>query len=170
MKAPKKMTAETFITFVQRQRSDMLRMASQLLASADDAEDTVQEVLMKLWAARERFADAGEMGKVAHAAIRNTALNTLRNQKVRKALPLEQQDVAAADNSPDTLMEVRERSTQMHRLITRLPAADRALLKMRNIDQLSYSQIALMLGTTEGAVRQRISRLRQMLITQMKTL
>ena len=64
MKAPKKMTAETFITFVQRQRSDMLRTASQLLASADDAEDTVQEVLMKLWTARERFADAGEMGKV----------------------------------------------------------------------------------------------------------
>ena len=89
---------------------------------------------------------------------------------MRQALPLEQQDVAAADNNPDTLMEVRERSTHMHRLITRLPAADRALLKMRNIDQLSYSQIALMLGTTEGAVRQRISRLRQMLITQMKTL
>ena len=164
------MTAETFITFVQQQRSSMLRTASQLLSSADDAEDTVQEVLMKLWTARQRFADAEEMSKVAHTAIRNTALNTLRDQKVRQALPLEQQDTAAADNSPDTLMEARERSTHMHRLITRMPATDRALLKMRNIDQLSYSQIALMLGIAEGTVRQRISRLRQALIKQIKTL
>ena len=163
------MTTETFIHYVQQQRGIMLRTAIQLLPSVEDAEDAVQEVLMKLWAARGQFKDTQEMGKIATTAIRNTALNTLRNQKVRQALPLEQQDVAAADNSPDTLMEARERSTHLHHVISRLSAADRTLMKMRNIDHLSYSQIAQMLGTSEGAVRTRLSRIRTSLINQIKT-
>ena len=164
------MTIQQFIDFAQRQRPTLLLTAKQYLSSAEDAEDVVQEVLIKLWGARTRFDNADEFSKYALAAVRNTALNILTLQQRRQTVPIDIHEVPTETHSPDTRLETIERQKYLDRIITQMPAADRTLLKMRNIDQLSYSQIALMLGITETAVRIRISRIRQQLVNKIKNI
>ena len=162
------MTTQQFINFVQTKRNAMLLTAHKYLSEAEDAEDTVQEVLMKLWSARERIGNPEEFSKYADTAVRNTALNALREKQKHEIVPIDQQQLAMHTHGPDTQMEVLERQTQIDNIIAQLSATDRTLLKMRNIDQLSYSQISQMLGINEGAVRQRISRIRINIVNRIK--
>ena len=164
------MTTEQFIDFAQAQRPTLLLTAKQYLSAAEDAEDTVQEVLMKLWSARARIDNTDDFSRYALTAVRHTALNILNVQKRRQTVPIDILEVPTETHSPDTRLETMERQKYLDRIITQMPAANRTLLKMRNIDQLSYSQIALMLGITETAVRIRISRIRQQLVNQLKSL
>ena len=164
------MTTEQFIDFAQRQRPTLLLTARQYLSGAEDAEDAVQEVLMKLWSARGHIDNADDFTKYAVTAVRNTALNVLNEWKHRQTVSIETHEVPVETNGPDTRLEIIERQKHLDHIIARMTVANRTLLKMRNIDQLSYSQIALMLGTSEKAVRIRISRIRQYLVNQIKSL
>ena len=60
------MTTQQFINFVQTKRNAMLLTAHKYLSEAEDAEDTVQEVLMKLWSARERIGSPEEVADLAY--------------------------------------------------------------------------------------------------------
>ena len=164
------MTTEQFIDFAQAQRPTLLLTARQYLSAAEDAEDTVQEVLMKLWSARARIDNADDFSRYALTSVRNTALNILKEQKRRQTVSIDIHEVPTETHGPDTRLDTMERQKYLDRIITQMPAANRTLLKMRNIDQLSYSQIALMLGTTETAVRIRISRIRQQLVNKIKNI
>ena len=164
------MTQQQFIDFAQRQRPTLLLTAKQYLSAAEDAEDAVQEVLMKLWSARERIPNADDFSKYALTAVRNTALNILNEQKRRQTVPIDIHEVPTETHGPDTQLEAIERQQHLDNIISHMPIASRTLLKMRNIDQLSYSQIALILGTTETAIRIRVSRIRQQLVNQIKNI
>ena len=170
MKNTLRMTQQQFIDFAQRQRPALLLTAKQYLSAVEDAEDAVQEVLMKLWSARERIDNADDFSKYALTSVRNTALNILNEQKRRQTVSIDIHEVPNETHGPDTRLEALERQQHLDNIISHMPVASRTLLKMRNIDQLSYSQIALMLGTTETAIRIRVSRIRQQLVNQIKTI
>ena len=72
------MTQQQFIDFAQRQRPTLLLTAKQYLSAAEDAEDAVQEVLMKLWSARERIPNADDFSKYALTAVKNPQMESMR--------------------------------------------------------------------------------------------
>lgn len=164
------MELNEFIHTVTKVRSQMLQQAQTYLNDTDDAEDVVQEALAKLWQMRQRIYDAEKMAHMASVIVKNTSLNAIRNRKEREthpAPPFEGGRWMVSDDSPQRQIEYEETRQRLQQAITQLPDKQRAVMRMRNVEQLSYTEIAQVLGTTESSVRAMICKARATLIRQL---
>ena len=110
------MEIHEFIHSVERLRGDLLRQARRLLDSEDDAEDAVQETLMKLWIMKERILNADKMRNMATVVCRNVSLNILRD--ARQSVPIETAEVITLQGNPQVLLEEQESRQRLKSLPT----------------------------------------------------
>lgn len=160
------MEIHEFIHSVERLRGDLLRQARRLLDSEDDAEDAVQETLMKLWIMKERIHNADKMRNMATVVCRNVSLNILRD--ARQSVPIETAEVITLQGNPQVLLEEQESRQRLKRSIEKLTDKQRAILRMRNVENMTYADIAKIIGSSESSVRGMISKARLALLKQMK--
>lgn len=160
------MERQAFIHGVERLRSDLLRQARHYLGSTDDAEDVVQETLVKLWMAKERIADASKLRNMAAVVCRNVSLNLLRRAEC--SIPIEEAEPILLQGNPQVELEERESRQKLRQSIRSLSDKQRAIIRMRNVEGMSYADMARILGTTESSVRGMISKARMELLKQMK--
>lgn len=160
------MEIHEFIHSVERLRGDLLRQARRLLDSEDDAEDAVQETLMKLWIMKERILNADKMRNMATVVCRNVSLNILRD--ARQSVPIETAEVITLQGNPQVLLEEQESRQKLKRSIEKLTDKQRAILRMRNVENMTYDDIAKIIGSSESSVRGMISKARLALLKQMK--
>ena len=160
------MEIHEFIHSVERLRGDLLRQARRLLDSEDDAEDAVQETLMKLWIMKERILNADKMRNMATVVCRNVSLNILRD--ARQSVPIETAEVITLQGNPQVLLEQQESRQRLKRSIEKLTDKQRAILRMRNVENMTYADIAKIIGSSESSVRGMISKARLALLIQMK--
>ncbi len=160
------MEIHEFIHSVERLRGDLLRQARRLLDSEDDAEDAVQETLMKLWIMKERILNADKMRNMATVVCRNVSLNILRD--ARQSVPIETAEVITLQGNPQVLLEEQESRQRLKRSIEKLTDKQRAILRMRNVENMTYADIAKIIGSSESSVRGMISKARLALQKQMK--
>lgn len=160
------MEIHEFIHSVERLRGDLLRQARRLLDSEDDAEDAVQETLMKLWIMKERILNADKMRNMATVVCRNVSLNILRD--ARQSVPIETAEVITLQGNPQLLLEQQESRQKLKRSIEKLTDKQRAILRMRNVENMTYADIAKIIGSSESSVRGMISKARLALLKQMK--
>ena len=160
------MEIHEFIHSVERLRGDLLRQARRLLDSEDDAEDAVQETLMKLWIMKERILNADKMRNMATVVCRNVSLNILRD--ARQSVPIETAEVITLQGNPQLLLEEQESRQKLKRSIEKLTDKQRAILRMRNVENMTYADIAKIIGSSESSVRGMISKARLALLKQMK--
>jgi len=164
------MTQGEFIEAVAQLRAQMLRQALGYQPDGQRAEDVVQEALMKLWLLRDQMDGRTKMEHLASVVVRNLSLNALRDEKRRATVTLD--DVAPPTTGTDAhrQMEERESMQRLRDAIRRLPDKQRTIIRMRNVERLSYSEIAQILGTTESSVRGLVSRARATIMKQIKTI
>lgn len=160
------MEIQEFIHCVERLRDDLLQQANHYLDNSEDAEDAVQETLVKLWIARNRIVDSAKMRNLASVICRNVSLNMLRD--VNTSVPIDNAGNIAMQFDPQSQLEERESQRKLRQSILALSDKQRAILRMRNVENMSYSDIAKVVGTTESSVRGMISKARMELLIQMK--
>lgn len=147
-------------------QKDLLRQARHYFCNTQDAEDAAQETLIRLWVARERICDAVKMRNMGSVVCRNVSLNMLR--KAQCTTPIEEARAIAVHDSPQAQMEASEGLRLLHRSIHALSDKYRAILRMRNVENLSYADIARIMGTSESSVRGMVSKARKELMRNMK--
>lgn len=160
------MEIQEFIHCVERLRDDLLQQANHYLDNSEDAEDAVQETLVKLWIARNRIVDSAKMRNLASVICRNVSLNMLRDANT--SVPIDNAGNIAMQFDPQSQLEERESQRKLRQSILALSDKQRAILRMRNVENMSYSDIAKVVGTTESSVRGMISKARMELLIQMK--
>ena len=153
------MDIQEFIHGVEGLRSNLLKQARHYLNDADDAEDAVQETLVKLWVVRDRVAEASKM--------RNMAAVVCRNDK-RQTVSIDGAWEVASHANPEIQLEEREGRQRLQRNIQALTDKQRAMLRMRNVENMQYADIAKIMGTSESSVRGMISKARMALVQIMK--
>ena len=175
------MTPQEFIDATPALRTRMLGTAMRYLSEREDAEDVVQEVIISVWERKERFQSADDAHRYAAEAVKNTSLNVLRQRKTHPSASVDylletnglaNTDTALAYAEESSGQAEREAASMQDRLmkaVKALPQRDRDLIRLRNIEELPYSDISRLLGISEGAIRTRLSRLRTHLILQMKS-
>lgn len=148
-------------------RSQLLAAALTLLPCEDDAEDAVQETLLKLWGVRERIAGAVHFRNLAFCMVRQVSLNMLRSIAVRKADTLSEQTEPPSFDTPQRRLEQQEQAQRARKAWLNLPQHHRLILHMKEVEGLSTEEIARLLGTTAGNVRTRLSRARKEMLARM---
>ncbi len=149
-------------------------IAIQATGNREDALDVSQEVFMKLWRTAGSYRGESSVTSWVIRIARNTSLDALRRRSTRQtdSLTLEDEDgdtteraipVTEGDDDPVSSYERKERIAAVRRAISELCDEHKEIILLRNIQGLSYAEIADLLGIEEGTVKSRIHRARNCL-------
>jgi RNA polymerase sigma-70 factor (ECF subfamily) len=141
-------------------------LARWLVRNNHDAEDVVQESFLKAFKALDTFR-GGDARSWLLSIVRNTAMNFVRGRK--PDLAIVDQPTEPADRQPDPEQGLLEQSRreQVRQAISRLEPEFREALVLREIEGLSYKEIASVLDIPAGTVMSRLSRARQRLLVDL---
>lgn len=148
-----------FETIVDRYQGRLLGFCRQMLGSTEDAEDVLQEVFVNAY--RAMLADDREINlrPWLYRIARNRCLNHLRKQT---ADPQESMDLVPMAEAASTAEKVhnREEFRQLLTDVSKLPETQRSALLLREMDAMSYEEIALAMDTTVPSIKSLLVRAR----------
>ena len=154
----------------------MLSVARRYLGNENDACDAVQEAFAAAFESIHRFKGTSQLSTWLHRIVVNAALMQLRRrrrkpeQSIEELLPHFDVDGAWADRGPALLtgheiLDQRETRRMVLKCVARLPEAYRAVLILRDIEELDTAETAERLGIALNTVKVRLHRARQALRT-----
>lgn len=140
-------------------RRRLMDEARRFLRNQDEAEDTVQDVVLKLWTMRDRLGDYRSVEAMAVVITRHLCLS--RKRDYGKCLDLQALKETTDSGSPELLLIGRETEGRLLELIDSLPDRQQAILRMKHVDGMETDEIAALTGMTADSVRQNLSRARR---------
>jgi RNA polymerase sigma-70 factor, ECF subfamily len=146
-----------FEALVSRHQDAVYRVALRMLGSKVDAEDAAQDTLVLAWRALSTFRGESEFSTWLYRIVTNRCLKARAARHPTEALP---EVLIDRDRDPAEALVRSERLRALARAVLALPAEQRAALVLRELEGLSYEQIARALGVTVPAVKGRIHRAR----------
>jgi RNA polymerase sigma-70 factor, ECF subfamily len=172
---------EAFETMVRQYGGRMLATARRLLGNEHDANDAVQQAFISVFKSIADFNGEAKLSTWLHRIVVNAALGQMRYRRRRPELPIDDllprfdeegrwasevaNNTEARENSCEILTDGRETQEIVRRCIDRLPTAYRAVLVLRDIEELGTAEAAEMLAVTPNAAKIRLHRARQALKT-----
>ena len=166
---------QAFVLLVRRYKDELTNFAERFCGDRDDAEDVVQEAFVRVWRKRESFDAGGKFSTWLYTIASNLAKTRLRRRALWKFVrlgspggaPLDIPDAGAgADEGADGAL----REERIQRALGKLPPKFRAIVVLRDIQELSYEEITAITGCAMGTVKSRINRGRALLREQLRDL
>ena len=142
-------TREAFSELVRRHQRRAYVVARSIVMNHEDAEDAVQEAFLHAFKAIDRFLPDQAFGAWLHRIVANAALDVTRRRKVRDADELPE-TVASPFRDPAEVSELRTRLTQALEL---LPARQRSVIVLHDVEGFKHAEIGKMLDIPEGTAR-----------------
>jgi RNA polymerase sigma-70 factor (ECF subfamily) len=159
--------AAAFEILVRRYRAPVYRIAVRILPDAGSAADTAQEAFVTAWRRLQEVKAEQAFAAWLYRITVTRALSTLRT--VRPCVPL---DDLAADSDrfpgPEEHILADGLAAALRCALNRLTPEQRACWILREMEGLSYEEVATILHTTPGAVRGRLHRARPQLAEELK--
>lgn len=163
-----------FTELLRRYQSHVERIIYHLAPDWEDRADLVQEVWIRVYRNIHKLQDASKFRGWLSRIATNLFYDELRKRKRHQPplsldAPLKTQEgemnweLATSDASPDDRLRTDEFYAQLRRAIANLPEAFRTTIVLREIEGLSYEEIAHITGVSLGTVKSRIARARQRL-------
>lgn len=158
----------------------LLAVARRFTRNDEDARDVVQSAYLSAFRGLNEFEGACQLSTWLHRIVVNTALMQLRSRRrkpedpIDVLLPAFQQDGHHVEqfsdwSAPaDQLLERQETRATVRACIEQLPENYRAVLMLRDIEELSTQEVAEILTITPTAVKVRLHRARQALSTLLR--
>src|SRR5207247_1453546 len=153
----------------------VFNVAYKFVGKHDEAEDLTQDIFLKIFKSLETFDRRANFQTWLISVSRNLCIDHYRS--VRKERETIDRDVDANELSPVSheigpvaALEQRDRVTLLRQALAALPETLRTAVLMRDIQELSYQEIADKLRLPEGTVKSRINRGRTELARQIKKL
>lgn len=169
-----------FETLVRSYGGRLLAVARRFTRNDEDARDVVQSAYLNAFRALGDFEGSSQLSTWLHRIVVNTALMKLRSRRrkpeesIETLLPAFQEDGHHVEQftewgtPADRLLERRETRETVRACIDELPESYRAVLVLRDIEELSTQETAKILDCTPTAVKVRLHRARQALATLLR--
>ena len=140
---------EAFSELVRTHERRAYAVARAIVVNHEDAEDAVQEAFLHAYRALHRFLPDQAFGAWLHRIVANAALDITRRRKVRDADELPE-SVASPFRDPAEASELRRR---LQEALESLPARQRAVIVLHDVEGFKHSEIGVTLGIPEGTAR-----------------
>src|SRR6266700_587568 len=156
-------------------RPRMLAVALRVVRNPDDAEDVVQESLLKVCRYLTRFEGRSAFTTWLHRIVVNTSLDRLRRPELRRdrvaendeGEPRVEAEPAVEEETPEQLYDQAEAGAVVQGAIARLSPVHREVLALREIDGESYQDIATIARIPVGTVMSRLHHARKRLAIEL---
>lgn len=141
-------------------------LARWLTRSTSEAEDVVQEAVLRAFRAFDGFR-GGDAKPWLLAIVRNCHLTAMGQKKKHKSVPLPEEDddarFVAEERDPETAAVDASTARRLQLAIAALPEEFRETLVLREMEDMSYREIAEVTGVPMGTVMSRLARARALL-------
>ena len=145
-------------------KNELYRLALRITLNPAEAEDVVQETMIKVWNRREKWDEIESIDAFCLTICRNLALDKMKKMENQNQ-SLEEADEEAPDNSyssnPEEQAMQQDRIELIRRLINSLPEKQRSVMQLRDFEGKSYKEIAAIMAISEEQVKINIFRARQ---------
>jgi RNA polymerase sigma-70 factor (ECF subfamily) len=150
----------------------VIQLAMNLLGDRDEAVDLSQEVFLRVFRTIHRFRGQSSLRTWIYRIAVNQARNRHRFWRRRhradqvsldEHLATHGEFVSEGDATPERVLAQKELAARLQAALDRLPFDQRTAIVLREIDGLSYDEIAFSLGLAIGTVKSRLTRARQAL-------
>jgi len=147
---------------VAREYPAVWRFLRRLGVPAVQVDDAAQRVFARVLAQRDRIVAGSERAYLMRAAFRSALEQQRANKRwLSRASELDADAVSSASPSPDQTLAQREELQLLDRALGELPADLRAVFTLSELEELSFSEIALALQLPRGTVASRVRRAKE---------
>ena len=158
------MDNDSLTSAFMRLRMRLTRIATGILGDSDAAEDALQDAFCRLWTHRNRISDNREAEALSVTTVHNVCIDALRKHSHAPMVSLDE-NRNSFDSPDDDAAEAAGRELMfrnVERIINQnLSAQQQAIVRMRDIDGLSFETIADYLNMQPATVRVTLSRARK---------
>src|SRR5947199_4399704 len=153
--------ADAYATLVERYGGRVYNIALRITGDADAANDCAQEAFIRAYRALHQYDPTLPFGPWLYRITTNASLNHVQRWHARET-PVDElpERSAEIDEGPEATAVRREEVAEVVAAMADLPAAYRAALTLRHMQQLSYQEVADALGIPLGTVKTHLHRAR----------
>lgn len=138
---------EAFEMIIRTHSRPLFAIAYGILQNREEAEDAVQDALVKAWKSRWRVRDPEKFPAWLCMIARYRARDVFRR---RRTIPLSEQVTETAQSEPN---DIGGLDRQLHSALAALPELHRAAISLRYFEEMDYATIESRLGLTNGSLR-----------------
>jgi len=146
-----------FTTLVKRHQPRLMQVATVLLKDENDAMDIVQDVFVKVYYSLRSFREDSALYTWLYRILYNRCITHLRKKKIVSFFSIGDDenaiDIPSTKPIPDKEYENRELMGAINVAIEKLPLRQRTAFTLKQINDLKFSEIAGVMGITEGAAK-----------------
>jgi RNA polymerase sigma-70 factor (ECF subfamily) len=172
--------AAAFEALVKRHQGAAFALAYQMVRHREDAQDIAQEAFVRAFRGLRDFQGQAAFKTWLHRIVVNLALDALRRRVRQPAAPYDdarepgdearEEAGTRPDENPDRALQARETREAIRMALEELPAPQRAALLLREVEGLSYQEIAEVLECALGTVMSRLHYARRRLQERLRPL
>lgn len=151
-----------FTTDILPLKNRLYRLSLRITLSHEEAEDIVQDTMLKVWNRRDSWNELDSIEAYAMTICRNLSLDHMKRRSTQN-LSLDAMPLDRPDNTDDPLQQLAWKNSieQIKSLMNAMPEKQRTCMQLRDFEGKSYKEIALILGITEEQVKINIFRARK---------
>ncbi len=158
------MTRNAFNDIIHKLNRKLFVIAYRILKNQQESEDVVQDVFMKMWMMKDKIDDYDDVGALAVTMTKNSCIDLLRKWKhINSDKDGSETQTADQSSTPYEQLVSSETREIVSRIIDNLPDSWRDLVQLREINGMSYEEIARQNGLNINNLRVIMSRARKMI-------
>lgn len=155
------MELQEFKSKVLPLKDRLYRIALSMLKSVEEAEDTLQDVMVKLWDKRQKLAEYRSVEALAVTITKNQCLDRLKSKKHKNQLDVQGLEMDSGQLTPYRKLELSESASLMLEAFNGLPEQQRLIIMLRDVEGFSYEEISTQTGLEINNIRVGLSRARK---------
>lgn len=160
------MTDADFLNHIRPIEDKLYRLSRRYLISNEEAQDAVQEVMLKMYAHVQRVASLENFEGYAMRMARNYCLDRLKSKQAA-TLRLVHRAESGDHNTLNKTIDNRDSLAWVQKLTEKLPQQQQMILQLRDVEAYDFDEIAEIMDMSPGAVRVALSRARKTIRKQL---
>ena len=144
----------------------LYRVAYHLTGNAQDAEDLLQDMYLKLWQKRDNLKEEADTQAYLETMIKNLFVDQRRHKRIDASEDIEAHASPPDERSLDEQIDSRDEVKQVEGLIQQLSERDAKIIQMHLMEDRSYEEIEQDTGLSQGNIRIIVMRTKQKLKQQ----
>lgn len=132
-----------------------------MLRSVEEAEDTLQDAMVKLWDKRQQLSEYRSVEALAVTITKNLCLDRLKSKKHKNQLDVQEMELDSGFVTPQRRAELNQSMEIIDLVFQSLPEQQRLLITLRDVEGFSYEEISEQTGLEINNIRVGLSRARK---------
>ena len=161
------MDIKQFTSEVLPLKNKLYRFALRIVGNQPEAEDVVQEVMIKLWNQREKLLEYSNLEAWSIRMTKNLSIDKTRNKHYKMGIIPDGFDITANQRNPHQVTESQDIMQRIKNMINQLPTKQKEVMHMRDIEGLSYKEIEALLQIPMNQVKVYLFRARKQIKSQL---